>query len=238
MRFVHPNYPNGNLYLSGGMQFAAAKGEGWRIESAPTFKSLGYYPIDIVALDRAYAKDHGELYGMDNHDSHAQMKSNIREHFVRTDLDLIEYQTDAVVVLYDESARRGCGTQAECQHAYNFNIPLFLVSTFEDWQTEVPVWLQALTTKIFTSFDDLYEYMGNLPSGILRKDRYGNHHDGKGNYLCFLTGDVFKKQKHHFVSNVYPLYSQDAVDLVATTRERQVDRYQFFIDTMHQETEE
>jgi hypothetical protein len=235
MRYSHPKYPNGNLYLSGGMQFAASKGKGWREEQTPILKSMGYYPVDIVALDRAYARVHGEMYGPDNHDSHEQLKSNIREHFVHTDLNLIEHHCDALIVLYDESARRGCGTQAECQHAYNLGLPVFLVSSFEDWKREVPIWLQAITTKIFTSFGDLNQYLGRLPRGILKKDKYGNHHDGNGNYLCFLTGEVFQKRKHHFVSNVFPLYSQEAVDLVVTTREQQADRYQFFVDTLQEQ---
>lgn len=237
MKFRHPAYPNGNIYLSGGMQYAADKGGNWRAELSPDLKAYGYYPLDIVALDREYAKEHGELYGPDNHDSHAQMKSNVREHFVRTDLDLIEHCTDAVVVLYDEACRRGCGTQAECQHAYNLGLPVFLVTFFEDWEHEVPIWLQAITTKIFTSFEDLIYYLAGLPPTILVKDRYGNHHDGNGNYLCFLTGEVFRKRKHHFVSGVSPLYSQDAVDLVATTRERQIDRYDFFLDVLRREAE-
>lgn len=238
MKFRHPKYPNGNIYLSGGMQFAAGKGGGWRTTIAPLLTNMKYYPIDIVELDRAYAKDHGELYGPENHDSHAQLKSNIREHFVRTDLDLIEHCSDAVIVLYDESVRRGCGTQAECQHAYNLGLPVFLVSEYSDWEREVPIWLQALTTRIFPHFHSLLDYLQRLPPTILVKDKYGNHHDGNGNYLCFLTGEVFKKQKHHFVSNVHPLYSQSAVDLVATTHEKQVDRYQYFLDVMQADTKE
>jgi hypothetical protein len=217
------------------MQFAAGKGYGWRAEIAPQLKHLGMYPVDIVALDRAYAADHGEMYGPENHDSHAQMKSNVREHFVRTDLDLIENCCDALIVLYDEACRRGCGTQAECQHAYNLGLPVFLVSAFPDWEKQVPVWLQALTTKIFTNFDDLLRYLAALPPTILVKDRYGNHHDGEGNYLCFLTGEVFTKSKHKFVSKLDPLYSQEAVELVATTHESREDRYDFFVRTMQQE---
>lgn len=228
-------YQRGNLYLSGGMQFAANKGGGWRAEQTPILKEMGYYPVDIVALDRAYAAEHGEMYGPENYDTPEQLKSNVREHFVHTDLNLIEQHCDAVVVLYDESVRRGCGTQAECQHAYNLGLPVFLVSAFENTRKEVPLWLQAITTKIFTSFEDLNEYLVRLPTGILKKDKYGNHHDGKGNYLCFLTGKVFKKNKHSFVSTVFPLYSQEAVELIVQTKEQRVDRYQFFVDTLQKQ---
>jgi hypothetical protein len=232
MKFEHPTLPNGNIYLSGGMQFADQKGGVWRTAIDPRLRELGMYPVDIVALDRAYAAEYGELYGVENHDSHEQMKSNVREHFVRTDLDLIEHCCDALIVLYDEACRRGCGTQAECQHAYNLGLPVFLVSQYDDWENEVPIWLQAITTKIFDTFEGLMDYLANLPPGILKKDRYGNHHDGNGNYLCFLTGEVFRKRKHSFVSNIAPLYSQSAVELVARTHEQQADRYNFFLDAM------
>lgn len=238
MRFEHPEYDRGNIYLSGGMQFALGMGQSWRSALTPKLQELNYYSIDIVALDRAYAQQYGEMYGPQNFDSHLQMKANFREHFVHTDLRLIEDHCDALIVLYDESARRGCGTQAECQHAYNCNIPVFLVSQFDNWEKEVPVWLQSISTKIFETFEELFDYLKALPYGILKKDRYGNHHDGNGNYLCFLSGEVFQKRKHHFVSTVSPLYSPQCVDLVVTTREHQADRYQFFVDALKRHTTE
>lgn len=230
MTIRHPDFPNGNIYLSGGMQYAEDLGGAWRAELSPKLKELGFFPIDIVELDKAYSAEYGDMYGPNSADSFLQTKCNIREHFVNTDLQLIEEQTDALIVLYDDSARLGCGTKAECQHAYNLNIPVFLVSVYPDWERQVPIWLQALTTKIFTDMDSLMTYISGLPAGILVKDRYGNHHDGNGNYLCFLSGEVFKKQKKHFVSHVSPLYSQDCVDLVVQTREREANRYEFILN--------
>lgn len=237
----NPTYDRGNIYLSGGMQFAENLGAGWREKTSTALKSLGYYPLDICELDRAYAKAHGELLYEVTEISRAvdvsnelQAKSNIRKHFIHADLDLISRDSDALIVLYDESARRGAGTISECQHAYNEGIPIFLVSYYEDWSTEVPGWLQALATRSFKSFEDLYAYLGELPYGILIKDRYGNHHaDDK--YLCSLCGTAFTKHKHQYVSKVSPLFCTPCVELTTATYEQLEDRYEFFTTRMQAE---
>ena len=116
------------------MQYAENLGAAWRESCAYELKELGYFPLDICELDRAYADKNGELLYETTDISRAvdvstelQAKSNIRKHFVRADLDLIEYDSDGLIVFYDESARRGAGTISECQHAFNRDIPIFLL---------------------------------------------------------------------------------------------------------------
>ena len=234
----HPLYQRGNIYLSGGMQFADDMGSGWRELTSMHLRAMGYFPLDICELDRDYAEEHGEmLYDAANISravsiaTELQAKSNIRKHFVKADLDLIEHDSDAVIVYYDEAARRGAGTISECQHAYNRDIPIFLVSEYEDWVNEVPGWLQSLTTRSFLDFESLYDYMAELPDGILIKDRYGNRH-AENQYLCSLCGTAYVKNNHQFVSQVSPLYCNPCVDLVSETWEHLEDRYEFFLRTI------
>lgn len=233
----HKKYPRGNIYLSGGMQFAVDVGAGWRAKTSLQLKAMGYFPLDIADLDREYARRYGELYNMLDTDNHLQYKSNFRKHFVFTDLQLVLHDSDALIVYYDESARRGAGTISECQYAYNHDIPIFLVSAYENWPKEVPGWLQALTTRIFGDFESLYTYLNDLPPGILKRDAYGNHHAGS-HYLCSLCGDVFEKSKHHFVSKVSPLYCKSCVALVNTTYEAHTDRYRFIVEHLERQAEE
>ena len=235
----HPLYTRGNIYLSGGMQFAEDLGAGWRELCSIQLRDMGYFPLDICDLDRAYADEHGELLYESASISRAvsvatelQAKSNIRKHFVKADLDLIEYDSDAVIIFYDEAARRGAGTISECQHAYNRDIPIFLVSDYEDWANEVPGWLQSLTTRSFTDFESLYHYMRELPEDILIKDRYGNRH-ADNQYLCSLCGTAYVKNGHQFVSKVSPLLCSPCVNLTAETWEQLEDRYEFFKRTIH-----
>ena len=235
----HPLYKRGNIYLSGGMQYAPDLGAGWREMASEKLRELGYFPLDICELDREYAEAHGELlYDAANIEravdvaGELQAKSNIRKHFVKADLDLIENDSDAVIVYYDHAARHGAGTISEAQHAYNRDIPIFLVSEYTDWVKEVPGWLQSLSTRSFTDFESLFQYMAELPEGILIKDRYGNRHAGN-QYLCSLCGVAFKKRKHQFVSKVSPLLCSSCVDLTAETWEQLEDRYEFFLRTIH-----
>jgi hypothetical protein len=139
-------------------------------------------------------------------------------------------------VLYDESVRKGAGTISECQHAFNRDIPIFLINTYGDIN-EVPGWLQALTTRIFNSFDKLYSYLSDLPPGILKKDIYGNMNAGDC-YLCSLCGDAFIKNKQHFVSKISPLYCTNCVDVVTKTFEGHKDRYQFFVEYLESEADD
>jgi len=228
----HPNYPNANIYLSGGMQHAEDEGAEWRSLVSEFLKRQGYYPINICELDAAYADRYGHFLRdaalNDKPDEDLQRKSNVRKHFVKTDIMLVEKDSDALIVYYDESARRGAGTISEAMIAYQNDIPVFLVSHWEDWRKEVPGWLQALSTKIFTSFDDLRDYFSVLPAGILKRDAYGNRHAGDL-YLCSLSGEVARKSGMHYVSNVSPFYSKRSVEIVRETYEGHVDRYEFIL---------
>lgn len=234
MNFLRGTRYHSSIYLSGGMQHAKNFGSGWRVEMGERLRHLGYYPIDICAFDRAYAAEYGELYNMTDLDLNLQYKSNMRKHFIHTDIDLVVRDSDALVVLYDESVRKGAGTISECQEAYMHDIPVFVISTYEDWAKEVPGWLQGLSTKIFTNFDDFYDYLSELPSGIFTRDTYGNH-GVNGKYLCSLCGSVFNKDNHHFVSKVSPLYCKPCVNLVEKTYEGHVDRYRFCMEVIEKD---
>jgi len=223
-------FPRGTIYLSGGMQFAKNLGEGWRAKTRNALQDMDYYPLDITFLDKLYSEKHGILYDdIINTTDHLQFKSNIRKHFINADLKLITNDSDAVIVYYDESAQKGAGTISEAQVAYLYDIPIFVVSKWKNWKEIMPVWLQSLSTKTFTEFDDLYSYLNDLPYGILKRDIYGNHSDGEY-YLCSLSGEPFKKSKTHFVSQVKPLLSKECVEVVKKTNEEHKDRYNFFIE--------
>ena len=230
----HPKYQRGNIYLSGGMEHASNLGAGWRTETSKELRSMGYLPLDITELDKRYQRQFGDIYhsNMDSDGSEMstlQRKANIRKHFIHADLELITKDSDALIVYYDESVRKGAGTIIECQIAYSNDIPIFIVSKWNDVNKEIPGWLLALSTKVFTYFGDLYTYLDTLPEGILKKDMYGNR-GSKDHYLCSLSGEAFQKYGSHFVSKVSPLYSKASVELVKETNEQMKDRYEFFVE--------
>lgn len=225
-------FPNGNIYLSGGMQFAKNLGAGWRVEASEKLKEMGLFPLDITELDVAYLKDIGKPATTDMSAAHdiSLFKANIRKHFIQTDIDLIELQTDALIVYYDEAARRGAGTVSEAQFAYLHNIPIFLVTT--DFSTEREMldgmsgWLVGLATKSFLSFDDLYAYLEKLPAGILKADERGLH-KADGQVLCMLSGELFPEDTS--LKN-QPRYCPSALERLKEINENTPDRYKFFMD--------
>lgn len=223
---------NGNIYLSGGMQFKSDLGATWRKETSDVLKKMGFFPLDICELDRIYAEKHGNLFYSTKEDDMLDFKASIRRHFVYADIKMIKEDTDVVIVLYDDAAQRGFGTAHEIALAYEFGIPIFLVSMIP--QDKMSGWLLSIATKVFFDFDSLYSYFSTLPSGILKKDVYGNRHVGK-HYLCSLCGSVFEKEKHHFVSFVSPLYCKNCVESIAYSYEDLVDRYDFFKQTIEGE---
>lgn len=229
----HPSYPNGNIYLSGGMQFANDLGAGWRKNCSAALKELGFFPLDIAELDIAYSEQFGHLYRFLSDEELLQRKSNIRKHFIDTDINLIRNDSDALIVLYDKSVRLGAGTTSEVHEAFMHDIPVFMLNTFGELK-EVPGWMQAETTKIFDNWTSMYKYLAKLPSGILKRDVYGNRRSGN-QYLCSLCGKVEEKHKTHYVSKVSPLYCKSCVELVKATFETHKDRYQFFIEFLEGE---
>jgi hypothetical protein len=231
----HPTFNRGNIYLSGAMEFASDGqfGKLWREQCSVELKKMGYYPLDITALDVAYSEQHGDIFRVIDKTDPLQRKMHIRKHFVYTDLQLIEKDSDALIVLLDEGVQKGAGTISECQFAYTKDIPIFVVNALPQSE-RVSGWLFALSTKIFDSFDELYVYLNALPREILKRDIFGNHH-GSDHYLCSLCGDSFKKNKTHYVSKVSPLYCKSCVDLVKETHEMHKDRYEFMVECLSSE---
>jgi hypothetical protein len=224
------NGKNGNIYLSGGMEFAVDLGAEWRNKCGTRLTQLGYHPLDITKLDQEYTANHGDIFRSVCDTDPLQRKINIRKHFVDTDLQLIERDSDALIVLLDESVRKGSGTISECQFAYLHDIPIFIVNALPTTE-RVSGWLFALSTKMFDSFEDLYDYLELLPEGILKIDQYQNHRSGMY-YLCSLCGIAEEKHKAHFVSKVSPLYCKSCVELVKVTCEQHKDRYTFFQENL------
>jgi hypothetical protein len=228
----------GTIYLSGGMEKAKNHGLQWRTDLDTALHQWGYTCINITAYDHAYVEKNTDPLQTDGLDDDIiRLKSVMRTHFIEADLDLVKYDTDLVVLYYDESVRRGAGSHSEAMIAYEHDIPVFVVNGYDKVIGEIPKWLIGLSTKIFPDFDSLTEYLNQLSTkspGILRRDIYGNRSSGN-KYLCSMCGDVFNKAKHHFVSKVSPMYCKSCVDVVATTNEGMDNRYQFFKKLLHKQ---
>lgn len=223
------NKSNGLIYLSGGMQFAEDLGSGWRKHCSEKLTEINFTPLDIAKLDILYSTTHSDLtrcFDIDEPGELLQKKSNIRKHFIETDTKLIIQNTDAMIVLYDESVRLGAGTLSECQVAYDHNIPIFLVNGFAK-VSAIPGWLQAQTTKMFSSFRDLHLYLKELPPFILNK------HIATEHQLCFLCGTSFVAPIYEYTIRYGDIpHCPTCKDVVHTTNTKYYNRLQFFHETL------
>ena len=228
------------VYLSGGMEKTDPTdplGGKWREWISQELTRMNFTPLNITEMDKDYTAQFGDdfrTFGSPE-DHVVEMRSNIRRHFIDADVRLIIQDTDIVVLLYDESVRKGAGTLGEAQIAYCNSIPLFVINAFNDF-SELPGWLVGLSTKIFNSFDDLLTYFEVNRLNQLHRDIYGNVAVGD-DYLCFLCGDTFTKHKQHYVSRITPTYCKSCVDMVVDTNENHKDRYQFFLEYIEQTKE-
>lgn len=226
---------NGVVYLSGGIQYSADGGIGWRETTASFLNSIGYHAIDISALGKKYVSEHGninDVYGSDAFSNELLRKAYIREHFVRTDVKLLIQFTDVVVMYYDESVRRGAGTISECMLAYEHNIPLYIISGFPNWKKEIPGWLYGISTKIFSSFDEFNSYFRALPDGVFNLNSFGNRTNGTSS-VCSLSGQVYQN------NGLTPLKVERWYSSTGERYMKQVaaeaSRFDFILEQIHQD---
>ncbi len=147
------------VYLSGGMEYALDEGRDWRAEMHdwlvknlrcevfnPNHESdkyfAGHFPgVDIRSLKTtdivAYASIVAKL--------------------VEIDCKEIAERSDLVICYWDDSAMRGAGTKGELTIAKHFDKPVYMVTSMQ--HKDIPGWVLGCTTLIFSSFDELKEFL-------------------------------------------------------------------------------
>lgn len=147
------------VYLSGGMEYANNEGRDWRstfqawIESElgwavfnPNHESDAYFRTHHPSIDiRALKSVDPELY------------KSIIVPLVEHDCSEIAEQSDIVLCYWDDSAMRGAGTKGEVTMAKYFCKPVYMVTTVP--LVEIPGWVLACTTRIFSSFTELQAFL-------------------------------------------------------------------------------
>lgn len=145
------------FYLAGSIEYSPDLGKGWRAQLTPALKALGHEVYD-PAEDELKNLDENEA-----RDFRSWKKSDLPR-FRRTvqkiiayDLDLIEHRCDAIVCYWDQYAGRGAGTQGELTFAHRLGIPVYLICGIPVEQ--MSGWLLGCATEVFTSFDELQEFL-------------------------------------------------------------------------------
>jgi hypothetical protein len=147
------------VYLSGGMEYAKNEGVDWREDLElwlrshlnhsvfnPNVESQKY--LRKVLPDKNFRK-------LKSSDIEAYIK--IVKHFVRQDSKEIALHSDYVICLWNSSAQKGAGTKGELTIAKYFGKPVYFVSKIS--RKNIPGWVIGCTTKLFTSFVQLKDYL-------------------------------------------------------------------------------
>jgi hypothetical protein len=149
---------NLSLYLSGGMEFKKDLGAPWREWLSGELEKINYSSVDPVKLE---APKKGlplqcELTKMKMEGELDKVRTTVRETLFRKDMFGIQL-SDGIIVLYDESSRRGAGTLSEAWESFREGRPVYVVTEFPP--EDIPAWLIGETTEIFGSFEELLMYL-------------------------------------------------------------------------------
>jgi hypothetical protein len=149
------------FYLSGGMEYKKNLGMGWREWVTQELEKRHHDAINPVKLEICEEEKDGvpvqvQLTQLKKEGKLDECRNLVRKVLFRKDMFAIQL-ADAVVVYYDESVQKGAGTISECWEAFREGVPVYLVTDFP--VVEIPTWLIGETTKIFSDFDELLEYV-------------------------------------------------------------------------------
>jgi nucleoside 2-deoxyribosyltransferase len=145
------------FYLSGGMEFKKGLGKNWRVNLTEKLEQLGHEALDPVKmeLDNAEAANFDWKANKQAEDL-TLYREMVRKHMFRKDMAAIQ-KSDATILLYDESVRKGAGTLAEAWECFREGKPVYLITEFT--REEVPGWLIGETTRIFRTPGQVVDYI-------------------------------------------------------------------------------
>jgi hypothetical protein len=149
------------VYLSGGMEYAADEGRSWREEMEAwlrkEFMAEVFNPNHESDrfLQMHYPDAHFRAWKHTRPERFREMVTRI----VELDCREIADRSDVVICLWDASAAQGAGTKGELTMASYFRKPVYLVTRIPF--AEIPGWVIGCTTQIFSSFEELKEFLKN-----------------------------------------------------------------------------
>jgi hypothetical protein len=148
-----------HVYLSGGMEYAADEGRGWR-EALETWlrENRGWSVFNPNRESEKFLS--GRYPGVPFRDwkhTHPERFREIVSQIVDLDCREIAERCDVVICYWDASAHRGAGTKGELTIARYFDKPVYLVTEMP--AAEIPGWVLGCTSRIFADFDSLKDYL-------------------------------------------------------------------------------
>jgi len=161
------------FYLSGGMEYKKKLGMGWRDWITQELEKRHHDAINPVKLEICEEETGGipiqtRLTELKLEGKLDEVRRLVRKVLFRKDMFAIQL-TDALIVYYDESVQKGAGTLSEAWEAFREGVPVYLVTEFPT--EKIPTWLIGETTRIFSDFEELLEYVSEH-SHVIRDQMY------------------------------------------------------------------
>ncbi len=163
------------IYLAGSMENSADLGRSWRDQITPFLHELGFdvlNPCDfepdqlkglhIKRLPETFETVDGKIQKAE----HWHFLKNAKDkklynrflkymrRIIHYDMELVEHKTNYIIAKWDKETAKGSGTHAELTAAFRCNVPVYCVL-----EGDMPAWAKATCTKIFSSFDELKEFL-------------------------------------------------------------------------------
>ena len=149
------------FYLSGGMEYKKNLGMAWRDWLTVELEKIRHDAINPVKLEICEEEASGapiqaRLTELKLAGKLDEVRRLVRKVLFRKDMFGIQL-ADAIIVYYDEAVQKGAGTMSEAWESFREGRPIYLVTDFPI--EKVPTWLIGETTRIFSDFEELLEYV-------------------------------------------------------------------------------
>jgi len=147
------------VYLSGGMEYAAGEGVGWRTEMQAWIESTLRHSVfnPNTESDRFFSRHHPGIDFRALKLEDVDRYQTIVRRLVEIDCEEIAKRSDYLICYWDDGAAKGAGTKGELTMAKYFGKPVYLVTSFP--LQDVPGWVLGCVTRTFSSFDELKGFL-------------------------------------------------------------------------------
>lgn len=155
------------FYLSGAMEYKEDLGMGWRDWLTKELENRRHEAVDPVKLESPDEDGNPiqrQLSRMKAEGNLKEVREICRRSIFRKDMFGIQL-AEALVVYYDIPVQQGAGTISECWESFREGRPIYLVTHLP--LEQVPTWLIAETTEVFSDFEGFLAYVDNH-SNVIR----------------------------------------------------------------------
>jgi nucleoside 2-deoxyribosyltransferase len=155
------------VYLAGAMEFAADGGTSWRVDLTRWLaETLGHAALDPTHLEHDQLSEEERLLLPSLRQRDFDTLRAIARKIIRYDIDLVLNRCDYLIVHWNESTQRGCGTAGEITLAAWAGKPVHLVLDYP--REKASTWMVGCTSSIHTDWQDLKKHLlatyGSSPS--------------------------------------------------------------------------